>query len=209
MRWWAFAAALACGAASQPYRMEIVLERREAEAWKVVDPGLVLAQNDRVRFRVKTNFGGYLYVINRTTSGKQDLLFPTAEAGQKNRVEEGKEYVVPATQGAFRITGPPGQEVLYWVMSPVEMKQQPEHAPLPPPPQPGKTPPNLTPRCDDTILRARGNCVDTTAGARPVKGAERPTPPEVMFVRQGVASVVTTPSGPEWPVVFEFRLAHK
>ena len=193
-----------------PHRMEIVLERRDGETWKAVDPGLVFQRDDRVRFRVKTNFGGYLYVMNRSTSGKQELLFPTAEAGEKNRIEAERQYVVPATAGAFRIAGPPGQEIVYWLVSPVEFtKDEREYVPLPPPPKPGKAPPNLTPRCDDTILRARGDCVDTSAGARPVKSAAQATPPEVMFVRQANASVVASPAQLEGPVIFEFRLAHR
>jgi len=59
-----------------PYRMEIVLERRDAGTWKTVYPGLVLEQNDRVRFRCRTNFDGYLYVMNQSTSGTYTLLFP-------------------------------------------------------------------------------------------------------------------------------------
>jgi hypothetical protein len=206
---WMLIAAVAAPLWSQ-HRMEILLERREGNTWKTVDPGLVLEHNDRVRFRVKTNFGGYLYVLNRSTSGKQDLLFPTKESGEKNRIEAERQYLVPETAGAFRITGPAGQEIVYWLVSPVEFqKEEREYVPLPPPPKPGKTPPNLTPRCDDTVLRARGDCVDTSAGARPVKGPQKTTPPEVMFVRQAQTSVVTTPAALEGPVIFEFRLAHR
>lgn len=203
-----------------PHRLEIVLERREGNAWKVVDPGLVFQKDDRVRFRAKTNFSGYLYVMNRSTSGNYDLLFPTGEAGEKNRIEADRQYLVPATQGAFRVTGPPGQEIVYWLVSPVEMKKDGGgYIPLPPPPQPGKIPPNLVPRCDDTILRARGDCVDTSAGAKPIQekgnvpenlaGIAQATPPEVMFVRRQNASVVAAPAQLEGPVIFEFRLAHR
>jgi hypothetical protein len=34
-----------------PRRMELTLERQEGGAWRAVDPGLVFAQGDRVRFR--------------------------------------------------------------------------------------------------------------------------------------------------------------
>lgn len=57
-------------------RIEITLQRLEGGSWKTVDPGLVLAQNDRVRFRFRTNFEGYLYVLNHSTSGKYEQLFP-------------------------------------------------------------------------------------------------------------------------------------
>src|SRR5579885_1078858 len=93
---------------SGPHRMEITLELLEGGKWKAVNPGLVLAQNDRVRFRFRTNFDGYLYVMNRSTSGKYEQLFPREETGQENRIAAGEKYTIPATQTVFRIAGPPG-----------------------------------------------------------------------------------------------------
>ena len=46
-----------------PHRMEIVLEQRSGDEWVVRDPGHVFENGDRVRFRLTTNFAGYLYVI--------------------------------------------------------------------------------------------------------------------------------------------------
>src|SRR5690349_4199544 len=120
-----------------PYRMEIVLERRDAGAWHAVDPGLVLEQNDRVRFRFHTNFDGYLYVMNQSTSGTYSMLFPSEETGRENQIHSGKDYVVPATQTLFRIAGPPGHEIVYWMVSPAELQTdeaKPQYVPLPPSP---------------------------------------------------------------------------
>src|SRR5437867_2033894 len=58
------------------YRIAIVLERNERNSWREIDSRLVLEQNDRVRFRVRTNFNGYLYVTNQSTSGQYVVLFP-------------------------------------------------------------------------------------------------------------------------------------
>ena len=41
------------------HRMEIVLERLNGTDWHAVDPALVLAQGDRVRFKFRTNFDGF------------------------------------------------------------------------------------------------------------------------------------------------------
>src|SRR5712692_11612975 len=122
-----------------PYRMEISLERREAGAWHAVDPGLVLEQNDRIRFRFHTNFDGYLYVMNQSTSGAYTQLFPSEETGRENQIHAGKEYLVPATQTLFRIAGPAGHEIVYWMLTPVDLRteaEKPEYIPLPPPPPP-------------------------------------------------------------------------
>jgi hypothetical protein len=200
-----------------PHRLEIVLERFDASGWQKIDAGLVLNQNDRLRFRATANFDGYLYVMNQGTSGDYSRLFPREDTGQQNEVKAGKEYQVPATEGVFRITGPPGHEIVYWMISPVELGAQPQYAPLPPPPDKNSVPPNLIPRCDDTILRARGDCVDTSAGPRPVNDRHLPQNlaqvpktggDDLLFVQKEGSSVVSAPPALEGPVIFEFRLAH-
>src|SRR4051812_34677087 len=118
------------------HRMELMLERYDAGAWKSIDPALVLAQGDRVRFRFRTNFDGFLYVTNQSTSGKYEQLFPREETGQDNRITASKEYQVPSTSVAFKIAGPAGHEVVYWLVSPVKLTEAPslptaERKPIP------------------------------------------------------------------------------
>lgn len=205
--------------AQGPNRIELTLERQESGSWRVVDPGLVFDSGDRVRFRFRANFDGYLYVMNQATSGNYETLFPRADTGEQNRIEAGKEYVVPATQGWFRITGPPGHDVLYWLVTPLALGGQPKYQPLPPPPKSGPVPPRLTPRCDDTIFKARGECVDSSAGPKGVKPAEKlpenlsgvpgAASRELMFIREQNSSVIASPAPIGGPVIYEFRLAHR
>ena len=110
--------------------------------------------------------------MNHSTSGKYEQLFPHEETGNDNRVLAGKEYMVPATEAAFRIAGPPGHEILYWMVTPARLIGKGiEYQPLPPPPPPDRqNPKNMTPRCDDAMLRARGDCIDTSAGAQTARG---------------------------------------
>ena len=203
-----------------PYRMEISLERREAGAWHTVDPGLVLEQNDRVRFRFHTNFDGYLYVMNQSTSGTYSMLFPGEETGRENQIRAGKDYAVPATQTLFRIAGPPGHEIVYWMVTPAELRTGDQYVPLPPPPPKDKrVPSNLTPRCDDALFRARGACIDTSAGPKNVTSrellpdnlAQVPSSGsgDLMFMRKQNTAVVSSPVPLKGPVIYEFHLAHK
>jgi hypothetical protein len=206
--------------AQGPHRMEITLEQQENGGWKMVNPGLVLRQNDRVRFRFRANFDGYLYVLNHSTSGKYEQLFPREETGQENRISAGREYTVPATQTLFRIAGPPGYETTYWLVSPVALNESgPKYLPLPPPPPPDKhLPENLSPRCDDEIFRARGECVDSAAGPQGVQPESLPgnlsatgaaTPRDLLFMRKENTSVVASAGPLTGPVIYQFRLAHK
>ena len=200
------------------HRMEISLERLDGAKWNGIDPGLVLEQGDRVRFRFRTNFDGYLYVMNQSTSGSYEQLFPREETGQDNRVAAGKDYNVPATSTAFRIAGPPGHEIVYWLITPARLTDTPLR-PGPPPPGRKSPPLKLIPRCDAAVLRSRGNCIDTSAGPKLVpRGADIPgniaqaarqNAPGLVFMREQETAVISSPEPLTGPVIYEFRLAHR
>lgn len=182
-----------------PQRMEITVERREGSAWHATDPALVFSRDDLVRFRFRSSFDGYLYVSVRSTSGKYEQLFPRAETGRRNRIVAGREYLVPATETAFRITDPPGHEVIYWMISPAAI------GPPEPEPPPPASPKILLPRCDDAVFRARGECLDPTAGPRLIpRGGQR-----LVFIRREQTAVISSPNPLTGPVIYEFHLAHK
>lgn len=200
------------------HRLELTLERLDGADWHSIDPALVLAQGDRVRFRFRTNFDGYLYVMNQSSSGKYEQLFPREETGQDNRVAANRDYQVPATQTAFRIAGPAGYETVYWLVTPGRLTDAPPHLGAPPVDSPSK-PPTLIPRCDDAVLRARGDCVDHTAGPRLVP-READIPPNLagqahavqhnlVFLQQKDTTVIGSPAPFTAPLIYEFRLAHK
>jgi hypothetical protein len=199
-------------------RLEITIEKRDSGAWKVMDPGHVFQNGDQVRFRFKSSQPGYLYVINEGTTGEQVTLFPSEQAGNDNRIEPGKEYAIPSTSGAFRVTGPGGYDNVYWVLSPVRIAAAAveQYKPLPPPPKPGTVPANLSPRCDDTILRARGECVDSAGAGLKPNTPSGLTPRELFFVQKGNQSVVSVPPAPPValaakapPITYLFKIAHK
>jgi hypothetical protein len=202
--------------AAQSQSVEIVLERSEAGAWKKIDPGLVLAQGDLVRFRFRTTFDGYLYVINSGTSGAQSLLFPGDATGRNNRVLAGTEYFVPSTAASFKVAGPAGHDVVYWLVSPVPLDGNPAAALKNP--QTARPAGKLIPRCDQSIFRARGLCIDSTAGPRNVTVDEalpksidsvpNLTRRELVIVQDKDTARVSSSGKLTGPIVYEFRLAH-
>jgi hypothetical protein len=201
---------------AQTQSMEIVLERHETGAWKTIEPGLVLGQGDLVRFRFRATFDGYLYVINSGTSGSQSLLFPGDATGRDNRIQAGKDYFVPSTGASFKVAGPAGHDVVYWLVSPVPLNGDAAAAlGRSPARKPAGT---LVPRCDQTIFRARGLCIDSSAGPRNV-GAEEQLPGafsavpnmtrrELVIVQDKDKARVSSSGKLTAPIVYEFRLAH-
>jgi len=213
---WALAVAASAQSSTSPQdsrHMQILLERLEGGSWHSVDPALVLEQADRVRFRFRANFDGYLYVMNQNTSGKYEQLFPREETGQDNRIVAGKDYQIPATETVFRIAGPAGHEIVYWLVAPARLNDGAPRYPA------TRTPPKLIPRCDDTILRARGECIDHSAGPKLVPrdvelpqslaGAADQSRRDLLFVQQNDMAVISSPAPLTGPVIYEFHLAHR
>jgi hypothetical protein len=204
-----------------PKRIEIVVERSERGEARRADPSQVFRTGDLVRFRFRATFNGYLYVMNHASSGSFVLLFPKEETGTMNRIEAGREYLVPMTDnGWFRLEGPPGYEVVYWLVSPVRLSDG--HSALSVPKLPAPAPhlnPSITPRCDDTIFRARGECIDHAAGLKPLdKNATLPenlagfsgaASRELTFVKSNKSAAVAVQDDSEEPFLYTLRLAHR
>lgn len=200
------------------HSMEITIQRLDGELWKTVAPNLVFSKDDRIRLQFRTNFDGYVYVTDQSTSGKYEQLFPREETGQNNRVIKNHDYTVPTTETVFRIGGPPGHDVIYWLMSPVALDGTQKYQPLSDPPVSDAVPPSgMTPRCDGEIFRVRGDCVDSSAGPQELKeddklpphlsGSSRPR--DLLFLRKESSTVIASANPLSGPVVYQFRLAHK
>jgi Domain of unknown function (DUF4384) len=94
-------------------------QRPGAAPTRIADPSrFVFRSGDRIRFHVKTNVPGYLYVVNRGSSGQDTMLFPyTGMPDRLNRVEGHREYAIPP-RGWIMFDNQPGEEVLFFAVSP-------------------------------------------------------------------------------------------
>lgn len=178
--------------------LDVTLDRMENEKWWPVEPGTVMKQGEHVRFRFKANFAGYVYVVNHGTSGDRVLLFPNAQAGMDNTVQAAREYRVPSTMASFRIDGPGGHDQVFWIISPAPLSESEALAlTSSPPPEP-----TLLPRCDETLMRARGECIDSKAGPRMISR-------ELTIVQKNETAHVSVVGGLTKPLLYQFRLAHE
>jgi hypothetical protein len=204
--------------------LSIRLEQRKVDVIHAVPQNTVFRNRDILRFRLTSQINGYLYVLDKGTTGNAAVLFPAGGPAGSNRIETSRSYLVPAEgEGWFEVSGPAGFDVLYFLVSatPIDLPRPPSAHPgtEPAEPKPTPPPPNLLPRCDDEIFKARGECVDASAGVAPL-APNAPIPRELAPVARtasrdivltdddGDTGVQSAPTA-KLPIIYTFRLAHR
>jgi hypothetical protein len=193
--------------------INVALERKQRDEWRFVDPETVFHSGEEIRFRFRSSRGGFLYVLNRSSSGQSTWLFPRSHEGQNSRVEPGPDYLVPGTKGSFIVEGSPGFDVTYWILSPTPVDVRETSQPVP-----GSQPSTLEPRCRTETLKDRGLCVDDRAGPGPVReSADAPlsvlrsgslVSRDLKFHSQDGTTRISSADPQNRTIVYEFRIAH-
>ena len=82
-----------------------------------VAPDTNFQPGDRVRLDIQVSDNGYLYIINRGSSGTWTQLFPSPDLPKAtNAVVPGVTYSVPPDRN-FVVSDPPGEEKLFIILS--------------------------------------------------------------------------------------------
>lgn len=91
--------------------------QRDNLIMRIADPASFdFRSGDRLRFQVMANTPGYLYIVNRGSSGQETLLFPTTPYNF-NWLEARKPYAVPQS-GWILFDNQPGEENVALMLSP-------------------------------------------------------------------------------------------
>ena len=106
-------------ASGQPLGLRINVQRYNPDGSTTdVLPDTVFHSGDRIRFSVEPNARGFLYVVNRGSSGTWKAMFPSPEIeGGDNRVDAMHPYVVPPGKHVFTFDATVGTENLFVVCS--------------------------------------------------------------------------------------------
>jgi len=216
------AGALRAQSANSAGLISIRLEQKAGEASKAVPQNTVFRNGDILRFQITSHIAGYLYVVDKGTTGGVDTLFPGSNAlAGDNRIEPEKSYLVPVSgDGWFEVSGPTGFDILYFLVSATPIELPPAAAPGGQnQPKPEALPAGLLPRCDDAIFKARGDCIDASAGVAPlVPGAPMPrelvplaktASRDIILTDDGDGTVVKAAAQAKLPLIYTFRLAHR
>jgi hypothetical protein len=211
------------------HRYDLILEKKDGNTVRVMDPAHIFEQGDLIRFRLRPGVNGYLYVLNHGSSGKYEQLFPRIGQSEGREVRAGRDYVIPDSEsGWFKIQGPAGYETVYFLISPLDLGRTlfahaPEEQAQPKPDSHSETADekafeSATPRCDDELFRTRGECLDAKAGLKPVQPGESlpSNMPQVsvnssdlVVVKESSDTAVSSTEPFDAPVVYHFKIAHK
>lgn len=175
-----------------------------------MDPRTVFAAGDRIRFRFSANPGGWLYVHYAGSGGQSDWLVPDETSQPGRLVVADQSVTVPADSSTkFTVTGPPGFDTIYWILSP---KPLPADALLPAARRPATAPNTMRPRC----RVPSAPCLDDRAGPAPLAAAGLPVrrssglrARELKIEKDAAGSRIEPADRAVGAIVYEFRLAHR
>jgi hypothetical protein len=88
----------------------------EAEMLRV-NADRAFRSGERIRIHFTANYDGYLFIMQRGSTGQTSLLFPTQFGVKQNFLKAGQDFVAPV-QGWFRFDQTPGYEHLQVVFFP-------------------------------------------------------------------------------------------
>ena len=103
---------------TEPLGLRYTLRKKvDDDQFVDVSPNAVFHSGDHIRLGLEVNDSGYLYLINRGTSGAWNVLFPSPEINHgDNRVEPGRVYTVPEPY-SISFMGGAGVEKLFVIFS--------------------------------------------------------------------------------------------
>ena len=186
--------------------LSLVVERLEDGKWRPLNPQTVLDHGNAIRFQLLTSFSGYLYAYYRGSDGEAEWIYPSPGKETDNRIEAGGSYLIPSASASYIVSGKPGFDTVYWMVSPKSLSGTNDRRPSPPPEGPVKR--TIVPMCRADLP---GGCFDDRAGAvtvpsAPIAGTLKPR--EIHLATTGDTTRIEALDGPGL-FVYEFLVAHR
>lgn len=199
--------------APQKNKLQLSVECWTRNQWRGVDAQTVFKQQDRIRFRFRTSLSGYLYILNRSSSGQVSWLYPPP-ADPSNRVDSGHEFFIPGAEGSYAIGGPPGFDTLYWILRSTALAiPQVNGGQL-------EAPSTLISRCPEEDRQKELACIDKNAGPKAITDPKKLEAAlgisdslvarDLTFETKPQATEIGTDSdGSSSGIIYEVRIAHR
>ncbi|MEW6730367.1 MAG: hypothetical protein AB1489_03410 [Acidobacteriota bacterium] len=98
--------------------LDILLKRPNSEIWLNVPPDMIFHNGDRVKIGLRSNFDGFLYIVNIGTSGMRRIMVPGPFAHEHGLHKgEYQQFLVG------ELAGEPGTETLYIISAPTKIAE--------------------------------------------------------------------------------------
>lgn len=91
------------------------IERIDRSDTHRVTASTVFHNGDRIRFHLRSNRSGYLYVVTQGSSGRSAYLFPS-KISESEYIEANHDYTIPS-QASIVFDAQPGKEVIWLFLS--------------------------------------------------------------------------------------------
>lgn len=98
---------------------KITIELMRNGKLSFVKPSYTFRSGDKIRLRMRTNFEGYVTVLNLGSTGAVNLLYPVE--GSDNYVTPTMDYQIPQGSGWIVFDRQPGTEIVSVIMSEYEL----------------------------------------------------------------------------------------
>ncbi len=98
-------------------RYNVLLINSSSGTEQPVDPAATFHNSDCLALGVQSNYDGYLYVLDRGSSGKWDVLLPSSEMTDESNYVKARTTMKAPAQYCFSLDNPPGVEHLYLVLA--------------------------------------------------------------------------------------------
>ncbi len=192
-------------------QVEVGVEQQVKDKWESRDLATVFRAADEIRFRFRSSFSGNLLLINRSSEGQSRVLKASGADNTALQVEAGQTYYIPDGRGVYEVSGKPGFDTVYWIVTPSSLPAPAVEN------TPGKIVSTLVPRCSHGGLRARGVCTDENAGVHPadpgglqkVTGGTELKSRDLKIKREGERATITAKSADPGVFIYELRIAHR
>ena len=192
-------------------RYNLLLVDSQSGQSEPVDSDRVFEPGECVQLEFEANRSGYLYVLDRGSSGTWKPLLPSPDMPEESNIISSRARVRVPQDYCFKIEGPPGVDQLFVALSrnpsavrDLDESIRPSPAPATPPPVSQEATPPMT--AELRLSHAVTN-MEASMGSRDIKIAKIGRPKET-GEPPGAVYVVNTSDVPSDQVITEIRIRH-
>jgi hypothetical protein len=96
--------------------LQVKVYQETAQGYTQVSPHKRFRSGQRLKFGVESNANGWLYIVQRGTSGQYRLLYPHPAAGRHQKIQRDREQLIPGRDW-FRFDNEVGTEEIHFIFA--------------------------------------------------------------------------------------------